>query len=87
MDGRSKAVPNEDKGVRLNEAWDVGASQAHYSDDGHWHATLTHFPAALFDAHGCVLFATEEEYPNSPHFSAAKQISFRKRGISAVPKA
>jgi len=85
MDRRTKASLNRDKAVRLNEAWGVGAVQARYSDDGHWYASLARFPAALFDAHGYVLFATEEEYQTSPHIRIGKQISVPKPGISAIP--
>ncbi len=85
MDRRTKASLNRDKAVRLNEAWGVGAVQARYSDDGHWYASLARFPAALFDAHGYVLFATEEEYQTSPHIRVGKQISVPKPGISAIP--
>jgi len=85
MDRRTKATLNRDKAVRLNEAWGVGAAQVRYSDDGHWYATLARFPAALFDAHGYVLFATEEDYRTSPHISVGKQISIPKPGISAIP--
>jgi hypothetical protein len=85
MDRRTKATLNRDKAVRLNEAWGVGASQVRYSNDGHWYATLARFPAALFDAHGYVLFVTEEEYRTSPHISIGKEISVRKPGISAIP--
>jgi hypothetical protein len=85
MDRRTKATLNKDKAVRLNETWGVGASQARYSDDGHWYATLTRFPAALFDANGYVLFSTAEEYRSSPYISIGKQISVRKPGISAIP--
>ena len=85
MDRRTKATLNRDKAVRLNEAWGVGAAQVRYSDDGHWYATLSRFPAALFDAHGYVLFPTEQEYRSSPHLSIGKQISIPKPGISAIP--
>ncbi|MEA2602203.1 MAG: 5-methylcytosine-specific restriction enzyme [Acidobacteriota bacterium] len=85
MDRRTKATLNRDKAVRLNEAWDVGAAQVRYGDDGHWYATLDRFPAALFDAHGYVLFETEEEYRSSPHLRIGKQISVPKPGISAIP--
>src|ERR1017187_1032172 len=85
MDRRTKAALNRDRAVRLNEAWDVGAVQVRYSDDGHWYATLARFPAALFDAGGYVLFATEEEYRTSPHIRVGKQISVPKPGISAIP--
>jgi len=85
MDRRTKATQNRDKAVRLNEAWGVGAAQVRYSDGGHWYATLARFSAALFDAHGYVLFATEAEYRISPHLSIGKQISVPKPGISAIP--
>lgn len=85
MDRRTKATLNRDKALRFNEAWGVGAVQVRYSDDGHWYATLAQFPAALFDARGYVLFATEEEYRASPHISVGKQISVPKPGISAIP--
>jgi hypothetical protein len=85
MDRRTKAALNRDKAVRLNEAWGVGAVQVRYSDDGHWYATLSRFPAALFDANGYILFATEEEYRTSPHINVGKQISVPKPGISAIP--
>jgi len=84
MDRRTKASLNRDKAIRLNESWGAGAVQARYSDDGHWYATLTRFPAALFDATGYVLFATEEEYLSSPHIRVGKQISVPKPGISAI---
>jgi hypothetical protein len=85
MDRRTKASLNRDKAVRLNEAWGVGAAQVRYSDDGHWYATLARFPAALFDAHGYVLFATEQEYQSSPYLDIGKQISVPRPGISAIP--
>ena len=78
MDRRTKATLNRDKAIRLNEAWAVGATQVRYSDDGHWYATLTRFPAALFDAHGYVLFATPEEYRTSTYIRIGKQISVPK---------
>ena len=85
MDRRTKATLNRDKAVGLNEAWGVGAAQVRYSDDGHWYATLARFPAALFDAHGYVLFETEEAYRSSRHLRIGKQISVSKPGISVIP--
>lgn len=85
MDRRTKATLNRDKAVRLNEAWGVDAAQVRYSEDGHWYATLERFPAALFDAHGYVLFQTEQEYQSSHHLHIGKQISVPKPGISAIP--
>lgn len=85
MTSREKAKLNRDKAVRLNDAWGVGAVQVRYSDDGHWYAKLARFPAALFDAQGYVVFATEEELRASPTISIGKQISIPKPGISALP--
>lgn len=85
MDRRAKAALNRDKAARLNESWGVGAAQVRYSDDGHWYAALERFPAALFDAYGYLLFATEAEYRASPHLRIGKQINVRRPGISAVP--
>jgi hypothetical protein len=84
MDRRTKAALNRDKAERLCARWGVDAKQARYSDDGHWYATLTRFPAALVDAHGYLCFANEEEYRRAP-ISIGKQISVRKPGISALP--
>ncbi len=85
LDRRAKAALHMYEGPRLNEAWGVGAAQARYSHDGHWYATLGRFPAALFDAHGYVLFATEEAYLSSPHLNIGKQISVPQPGISGIP--
>jgi 5-methylcytosine-specific restriction endonuclease McrA len=85
MDRRTKAALNRDKAIRLAEAWGVGALQVRYSDDGHWYAVLDRFPAALFDAHGYLLFKTKDDYTGSSHLRIGKQISIPKPGISAVP--
>ena len=81
---RVTAALNRTKAARLNESWGVGAVQARYSYDGHWYATLTRFPAALFDPHGYLYFATEEAYRAAP-ISIGKQISVSKPGISGLP--
>ena len=85
MDRRTKATLNRDKAVRLNETLAIGAAQARYSNDGHWYATLSRFPAALFDANGYVLFETELKYRSSPYLNIGKQISVPKPSISAIP--
>ena len=66
-------------------AWNKPVAQARYSDDGHWYALLSRFPAALVDANGYLLFEFEHEYTSSPYLAVGKQISVRKPGISAVP--
>lgn len=79
-----KAAMNKDKAPHLNEVWAIGAAQARYREDGSWYATLSLFPAALIDAHGYVLFASEEDYLDSPHLKIGKQITVPKH-ISAIP--
>jgi len=84
MDRRTKATLNRDKAIRVQAQWGIDARQVRYSDDGHWYATLTRFPAALLDARGYLRFATERDYRRAP-ISIGKQIRVRKPGISAVP--
>lgn len=83
MRDASKDARNRNKATYLNENWAIEAAQARYSDDGHWYATLSSFPAALIDAHGYVRFETEKEYLNSP-LLIGKQVSVRKPGISTI---
>jgi 5-methylcytosine-specific restriction protein A len=83
MDSNEKRIRNRNKAERLNKAWGVGALQVRYSYDGHWYARLERFPAALFDEHGYVYFATEEEYLTAS-MQIGKQITVPKPGISGL---
>jgi len=83
MRDSAKASRHRGEAARLNEVWCVGAAQARYSDDGHWYATLSRFPAALFDPSGYLYFATEEDYLTAP-IKIGKQISVPKPGICAL---
>jgi 5-methylcytosine-specific restriction endonuclease McrA len=85
MTRTEKTILNRDKAVRLCKEWGVQVAQGRYRETGDWYSALTRFPAALFDANGYVIFATEEEYRNSPHISIGKQISVPEPGISAIP--
>jgi hypothetical protein len=85
MDRRTKAALNRDKATRLMSAWNKPVAQARYSDDGHWYALLEHFPAALVDSNGYLLFETIEHFRTSPHITVGKQVSVKAPGISAVP--
>lgn len=85
MDRRTKTTLNRDRAVRLNELWGVSAAQVRYSDNGLWYHPLVKFPAALFDANGYVLFATEEDYRASPYIRIGKDVGIPKPGISAIP--
>jgi len=48
-------------GRMLNREWGVNARHALYRKDGTWYHVLTHFPGALFDSQGYILFRTAEE--------------------------
>jgi len=84
MRDSAKAARHRGEAARLNTVWGVGAEQGRYSDDGHWYAPLNRFPAALFDPHGYLFFATQEEYRAAP-INIGKQINVPKPGISALP--
>jgi hypothetical protein len=50
----------------LNIKWSVGAKHCLYSKDGTWYHRLEHFPGALFDASGYLLFESEEDLATCP---------------------
>ena len=85
MNRRAKASSHRTQASKLQAQWGVRASQVRYSDDGHWYARLSRFPAALFDASGYLVFEKETDYLNSPHIRVGKQIAVPAPGISAVP--
>jgi 5-methylcytosine-specific restriction protein A len=73
-------------GQDLNQQWQVGARHALYREDGRWFHQLTKFPGALFDAHGYILFPTEQAYRNCSYLSIGKDINVpNPSGISAIP--
>jgi len=82
MKGRSRIITGY--GRDLNRRWGVGALHALYREDGKFYNHLTHFPGALFDARGYVLFKTQEQYRNSPHLQHGVQLHV-KGGISSLP--
>ena len=71
-------------GRSLNESWGVKARHALYRTNGTWYHHLEHFPGALFDANGYILFQTESEYRNCKYLQLGKQLSVPK-GISSIP--
>ncbi len=79
-----KAAHNRETAASLNAKWGVGAVQCHYRETGNWYHKLSRFPAALFDAHGYILFPTEEAYRALPGIQTGKEIGV-PRGISALP--
>jgi len=58
----------------LNKEWGIGAKHALYRENGTWYHRLTAFPGALIDAHGYILFATEQEYLQCPSLQIGKEI-------------
>jgi hypothetical protein len=82
------AMAVNNRGAELNRRWNVGAVHALYMHDGHWYHCLKHFPGALFDRNGYILFSTEEEYLDCSYltiYKATNQIAVMKPGISAIP--
>lgn len=73
-------------GRKLNKEWGVRAKHALYREDGRWYHNLKAFPGALFDAHGYVLFLTENAYRNCNYLSIGVDVNLADpRGISAIP--
>lgn len=63
----------------------VGAVHALYSRDGNWYHHLSHFPGAYFDAHGYILFETEDEYLKTPSLARGKRVNIHQ-GISSLER-
>lgn len=72
--------------IDANE-WAVGAQHALYREDGTWYHNLTLFPGALFDAHGYLLFQTEQDYKRcrGAIFGKEKNWINVPTGISTLP--
>ena len=49
-------------GRTLARFYGLPVKAAHYHNDGNWYWNLHEFPAAYFDANGCVIFQSEEDY-------------------------
>ena len=71
-------------GKTLNRKWNVGAKHALYRATGDWYHCLEHFPGALFDVNGYVLFKTEEEF-RSCHYLQIQSDVHVPNGISNIP--
>jgi hypothetical protein len=50
-----------DYGERLQREWNIPATQTRYHHKGNFYMPLTHFPGALADPNGYVLFQTEQD--------------------------
>jgi hypothetical protein len=49
-------------GIRLAKFYKLDVRRAYSHREGNWYWNLDWFPAAYFDADGCVVFHTEAEY-------------------------
>jgi len=71
-------------GRALNEEWKVGAKHALYRQDGKFYMHLIHFPGALFDESGYILFKTKNEYLDCSSIKIGARVNV-KGGISNLP--
>lgn len=72
------------RGRSFNKEWGIGAKHALYRANGTWYHRLTAFPGALIDAHGYILFATEQDYVQCQGLHIGKQIGV-PHGIARIP--
>ena len=77
--------PGETTGKRLNDEWKVGAVHSLYNYEGKWYHYLEHFPGALFDSNGYILFQTEEDYHKCESLSFGEHVHVAGDGISSIP--
>lgn len=70
-------------GRYLQEKWRIPARHVLYREDGRWYHHLTHFPGALCDANGYVLFSSAEEYEKHPDLNHGLQLNV-PGGISSL---
>jgi hypothetical protein len=62
-------------GALLNQRWRIGARHALYHKDGTWYHQLRHFPGALCDPNGYVLFKTQADFRACPHLSIDQDVN------------
>ncbi len=71
-------------GKEAKQEWGIPAEQVLYREDGTFYQLLTHFPGALADAHGYILFQTAKDYKQCPQLKIGKKIGV-PRGIAGIP--
>jgi len=74
-------------GRALNERWRIGAAHSLYRENGTWYHHLEAFPGALCDAHGYVVFATQQDLETCPGMLIGKSKNWLNvpAGISTLP--
>jgi hypothetical protein len=65
-------------GKHLNSEWNVGAKHALYHKYGRWYHQLRHFPGALFDLNGYVLFDSRESFLANPEIVVTQDVHVPK---------
>ena len=70
-------------GEDCKREWNIPVQQARFRENGTWYHILERFPAALCDAHGYVIFPTEQAYRDCTHLRIGKEISV-PYGISKI---
>ncbi len=71
-------------GRDLNREWRIGAKHTLYREDGRWYHRLEHFPGALCDARGYILFKTQQDFVRCRYLSIGEEVNV-PLGISAIP--
>jgi len=71
-------------GRKLNIEWSIGAKHALYNAPGTWYHKLNNFPGALLDAHGYILFQTEQDYLKCSEIDIKEHIHVAEPGISEI---
>jgi hypothetical protein len=82
--GLSMATPRTGFGRELAKRWNLNVKHALYRETGDWYHQLERFPGALLDAHGFVIFETEEAFQNCPELRIRQDVAV-PTGIHSIP--
>ena len=78
-------------GKALAEFYKIDVRSSYYHNEGNWYWNLWEFPAAYFDADGCGIFKSEEDYAGCVYLSIGpRNTGVRSKnvgmGISDIPE-
>lgn len=71
-------------GENLKKQWKIPAQQVRYHKDGTFFMPIEHFPAALCDPYGYILFNSQKEYETNKYIEIGSRINVRC-GINKLP--
>ena len=77
-------MPEKQTGRELAKRWGLRVQQALYRRTGDWYHLLTHFPGALLDADGYVVFESEEKFKACPQLRTGKDPKRHGGWVSAT---